>query len=173
MLDCQVFGKIAGLSALEEAKSIKSPCSIGPVYINKIEDNLRNLQNKSRGEKASLVQTCIQDLLFHYASIVRTDEGLSKAINELREIEKRDIHADGKGLIFALETLNLLTVAQMIMGAARIRRESRGPHLYFHSFNDWQPLARDDKLWQKYIIVAKTGENMEFKIRKPVMISKN
>ncbi|TET10674.1 FAD-binding protein [Candidatus Aerophobetes bacterium] len=171
LLDCQVFGKIAGLSALEEAKSIKVSCNIGPVYIDKIQDNLRNLQNKSRGKEASLVRTRIQDLLFRYASVVRTEEGLSEAIKELREIEKRGIHADSKGLIFALETLDLLTVAQMVMGAARMRKESRGPHLYFHSFNDSEPLPRDDKLWQKYIIVArKAAGNIQLEIKKPAVI---
>ncbi|MCK4926361.1 succinate dehydrogenase, partial [Candidatus Aerophobetes bacterium] len=68
------------------------------------------------------------------------------------------------------ETRNLLTVAKMIMGAARIRRESRGPHLYFHSLNDSEPLPRNDKLWQKYIVVKKTAKNMQFEIEKPVTI---
>ena len=170
LLDCQVFGKIAGLSALEEAKNIKVSYNIEPVYINKIEDNLRNLQNKSRGEEASLIRSWIRDLLFRYASIVRTENGLSKGVKELREIKKRGIHADEKGLIFALETLNLLTVAQMIMGVARMRRESRGPHLYFHSFNDSEPLPRDDKLWQRYIVARKAAGNIQLEIKKPAVI---
>jgi len=56
----------------------------------------------------------------------------------------------------------------MIMGAARMRRESRGPHLYFRRFEDPEPLPRDDNLWQKYIIIRKGKENMEFILKKPV-----
>jgi len=171
LLDCQVFGKIAGLNALEEAKRINASYDIEPIYIDRIQHNLRNLQNKNRGEEASLVRSRIQNLLFRYVSIVKTEESLSKGIKELKKIEKKNIHADDKGLIFALETLNLLTVAQIIIGATRMRRESRGPHLYFHSFNDLKPLPRNDKLWQKYIIIRKSGENMQFEIKKPVVIS--
>ncbi len=173
LLDCQVFGKIAGLNALEEAKRIKISYNVGPVYIDKIQDNLRSLQNKSRGEEASLVRSQIQDLLFRYASIIRTEEGLSKGIKELGEIEGQGIHADDKGIIFASETLNLLTIAQMVMGAAKMRKESRGPHLYFRSFKDSESLPKNNKLWQKYIVVRKNGENMQFEIKEPVVISKD
>ena len=169
LLDCQVFGKIAGLSALDEAKRINNSHNI-PLYIYKIEESLRNLQNKSGGKEASLVRRRIQNLLFCCASIVRTEKRLSEGVKKLEKIKRQGIQADNRGLIFALETWNLLTVARMIMGTARIRRESRGPHLYFHSFNDPEPLPRNDKLWQKYIVVRKTAENMQFEIEKPVTI---
>ena len=171
LLDCQVFGKIAGLNALEEAKNTKVSYRIGSVDTNKIRDSLRNLQDKSRGENASLVRTRIQDLLSDYVSIVRTEKGLSEGIEQLREIERKGIHADDNGLVFALETLNLLTVAQVIMGAAEMRRESRGPHLFFCSFNDLRPQPRNDKSWQKYIVIRKSEGNIKFEIRKPSQCS--
>jgi succinate dehydrogenase / fumarate reductase flavoprotein subunit len=58
----------------------------------------------------------------------------------------------------------------MIMGAARIRKESRGPHLYFSNFEDAVPLPRDDELWQKYIIITKREEKMTLEIREPVRL---
>jgi len=168
LLDSQVFGKIAGLNALNEAK-MTSHSSSRPIYTDKIRDNLRILQTRS-GREASLVRSKIQDLLFQCATIMRTEEGLGEGLKKLAKIEEQGIRVDKRGLVFALETRNLLTVAKMIMGAARIRRESRGPHLYFHSLNDSEPLPRNDKLWQKYIVVKKTAKNMQFEIEKPVTI---
>jgi len=135
-----------------------------------MEQRLNNLQDKNRGEKASLVREQVQNLLSHFASIVRTEEGLKKGIRRLKKIEEKGICTDERGLIFALETINLLQVAQMIMGAARIRKESRGPHIYFSNFEDAVPLSRDDELWRKYIIITKRREKMKFEIREPVRL---
>jgi succinate dehydrogenase / fumarate reductase flavoprotein subunit len=67
-----------------------------------------------------------------------------------------------------METLNMLRVGQMVIGAARMRKESRGPHLYFSSFNDSEPLPRDDESWRRYIIIAKEGKKMRFQAREPI-----
>ena len=168
LLDCQVFGKIAGLNALKEARTNSTSFDFDLDCSRRIREKLSSLEDKTRGEKASLVRSRVQDLLFLYASIIRTEDGLNKGLEELKEIERTGLHADERGLGFALETLNLLKVAQMIMGAARMRRESRGPHLYFRRFEDPEPLPRDDNLWQKYIIIRKGKENMEFILKKPV-----
>ena len=170
LLDSQVFGKIAGPSALKQAKKTNYFLNIEPSIIENMEQRLNNLQNKNRGEKASLVREQVQNSLSHFASIVRTEEGLKKGIQRLKEIEEKGICTDERGLIFTLETINLLQVAQMIMGAARIRKESRGPHLYFSNFEDAVPLPRDDELWRKYIIITKRGEKMKFEIREPVRL---
>ena len=170
LLDSQVFGRIAGSSALKQAKKTNYFPNIEPSIIENMEQRLNNLQNKNRGEKASLVREQVQNSLSHFASIVRTEEGLKKGIQRLKEIEEKGICTDERGLIFTLETINLLQVAQMIMGAARIRKESRGPHLYFSNFEDAVPLSRDDELWRKYIIITKRREKMKFEIREPVRL---
>ncbi|MFQ5834539.1 MAG: FAD-binding protein [bacterium] len=170
LLDSQVFGKIAGSSALKQAKKTNYFPDVEPSIIENMEQRLNNLQNKNRGEKASLGREQVQNSLSHFASIVRTEEGLKKGVQKLKKIEEKGIYADKRGLIFALETINLLQVAQMIMGAARIRKESRGPHLYFSNFEDAVPLPRDDELWRKYIVVTKRGAKMKFEIREPVRL---
>jgi len=80
---------------------------------------------------ASLAREMIQEVLSQFASVMRTEEGLNEGLRKIEEIEKEGICIDERGLIFALETNNMLRVAQMVMGAARLRKESRGPHLYF------------------------------------------
>lgn len=171
LLDCQVFGRIAGLNALKEARRTDISFDLEPGCLDRMQKKLNNLQDKKAGKKASSVRGQVQDLLFSYASIVRTGENLSKGIEKLRKMESQGIHADEKGLIFTLETLNLLQVARMVMGAARMRRESRGPHLYFHAFEDLKPLSRNEELWRRYVVIRKRGENMELQVREAVMVS--
>ena len=170
LLDSQVFGKIAGSSALKQAKNINHSSSVELPIIKNMEQRLADLQCKNRGEKASVVREQVQESLSHFASVVRTEKGLKKGIQKLEKIEEKGIHADDRGLAFALETINLLQVAKMIMGAAKIRKESRGPHLYFSNFKGAEPLPRDDELWRKYIVITKRKEKMKFEMREPVRL---
>jgi len=173
LLDCQVFGKIAGLSAIEEAGRI-GRYKIESKDVEKIYNILKDLNCESKGEKALLVRSQIQELLFSHASIIRTEEGLSKAFERLREVEREGISVDEKSIKFALETLNLLKVAQMVVGSAMIRKESRGPHIYYRRFEDPEPLPKDDNSWKnKYIVIRKRGEKMQFEIKSVVVVQKS
>ena len=51
-----------------------------------------------------------------------------------------------------------------------MRKESRGPHLYFNSFDDSTPLPRDDESWRKYIVIIKEEEKMKFRMRESVRL---
>jgi len=168
LLDCQVFGKISALSAVKEAKMLKDTPQIDSSIVKEKLKSVEKLKDKSKGNSASLARKRIQELLSQFASIMRTDEGLSKGIEELKKIEREGIHLDEKGIIFALETTNILKVAQMVIGAAKLRQESRGPHLYFKNFQEIFPLSKDDKHWQKYIVIKKGQSKMKFKIEEPV-----
>jgi len=168
LLDCQVFGKISGLSAVKQAKMLKDIPQIDSSIVKRRLESVEKLKDKSKGNSASLARKRIQELLSQFASIMRTDEGINKGIEELKKIEKEGIHLDEKGLIFTLETTNILKVAQMVMGAAKLRQESRGPHLYFKDFREISPLNKDDKHWRRYIVIKKEREKMEFEIGEPV-----
>lgn len=167
LLDCQVFGKIAGMDVIEEAKTVRSIC-LKPSFLKKMKSNIEALKNNKKRGSASLVRTKIQKTLLDFAGLIRTKEGLETANKELKNLEEEGVSADKKGLIFALETLNILKVAQMVICAASLRKESRGPHLYFHSFEDIEPLARDDENWCKYIVIKQSEKDMEFGLRNPV-----
>jgi len=172
LLDCQVFGKIAGDSALRKAKNINTSPALAPSSYQKIEKTLKNLQNKSKGIKASLARKKVQNILSDHASVVRTKEGLGRAIKKLERIKTEGICLDEKGLIFALETVNLLTVGEIIVRVARIRKESRGPHLYFSHPTDLIPLPRNDLMWQKYTVLRKKRkQDMYCELRDPIKIS--
>ena len=101
---------------------------------------------------------------------MRTEKGLKEGIKRLDKLEKEGLYSEEGNLIFTLETLNILKVAQMVIGAARMRKESRGPHLYFNSFDDSTPLPRNDESWRKYIVIVKEGKKMKLEIREPTSI---
>jgi len=168
LLDCQVFGKISGLSAVKEAKMLKDAPQIDCSVIKGRLKNIEKLKDKSKGRPASLARKRIQEVLSQFASIMRTDQGLTKGIEELKKIERDGIHLDEKGIIFALETTNVLKVAQMVIGAAKLRQESRGPHLYFKNFQEIFPLSKDEEHWRRYIVIKEEREKMKFKIEEPV-----
>ena len=165
LLDCQVFGKIAGDAAAKEAKSIRNPKEIPRSQIEEAKKKLRKLLNQRNGLRASLVRSKIQKTMSTLVSIVRTREGLTQAKKQLEAIEKKGVSVDKNGPVYLLETINILKVAKIITNAASLRDESRGPHLLFKNFpltppspswgRGYKVIKRDDKKWQKYIVVKK------------------
>jgi len=155
LLDSQVFGKIAGHYALEEAQRMENFIDIDSSSIKDMENKIGRLKNSKKGKSASSVRGEIQKITSDFVSIVKTEKGLQEGIKRLEQLEKEGLYSEEGNLVFALETLNMLKVAQMVIGAARMRKESRGPHLYFDSFDDAEPLPRNDESWRKYIVITK------------------
>lgn len=164
LLDGQVFGRRAGKEAAAEAKRVKHH----EISLNQIQSYLKELEKGEKGEKASQIREEIQSLSFQYASVVRTEEGLKEGLQILKSLRARGIKEDEKGLIYKLETKNLMDVAEMILRASLYRKESRGPHLFFHRFEDHFPLSSKDPQWRNYIVIQKQGERMILKKRAPV-----
>lgn len=170
LLDSQVFGKIAGSYALKETQRMKDFVDIDSSFIKDMENRVRKLKEKRKGKSASLVREEVQEITSSLVSIIRTEKGLREGIERLDRLEKEGLYSEGESLIFALEILNILKVAQMVIGAARMRKESRGPHLYFNSFDDSIPLSRNDESWRRYIVIVKEGEKMGFEIKDPIRL---
>jgi succinate dehydrogenase / fumarate reductase flavoprotein subunit len=170
LLDSQVFGKISGRNAAVEAAGLPSPA----IPEKRIESYLKRMtsvfNNKREGMPASLVRKKVQRILSGYAGVMRIGEELSKGIDKLKEIKKKECRIDENGLIYYLETVNIIDVAVIILNACRIRNESRGPHLRFNTFRETEPLPRDDDNWRKYIVIKKdiSSHELKFEIIEPV-----
>ncbi len=136
-----------------------------------IQTYMKELKNLNEGERASEIRKEIQSLTSQFASIVRTEKGLKEGLIILKFLKKKGIAQDEKGLIFALETKNLMEVAEMIFRACLLRKESRGPHLFFERFDDLKPVSSKDPEWRKYIVLRKEGEKMILMKRAPVPLS--
>ncbi|OGP88989.1 MAG: hypothetical protein A2156_04915 [Deltaproteobacteria bacterium RBG_16_48_10] len=167
LLDGQVFGKVAGHEAALEARSIEERQEIRSSQIKKY---LSKLISMNDGKQASEMRSEIQSITSQYAGVVRTEEGLKKGLKALEGLKKEKITPDGKGLVFALETENLRDVAEMIIRACLMRKESRGPHLFFGHSDDPQPLPIQDSKWRKYIVIQNQMGKMVLKKKVPVKL---
>ena len=88
-----------------------------------------------------------------------------------QELQSAGVRTDERGIAYAVETENMLRVGEMILRAARMRLESRGPHLLFPSYDSQVHMPRDDD-WNKYIVIYK-GEDgsMKLTVRQPVRVN--
>ena len=172
LLDTQVFGRLAGEAAAGRALSMPEEELAGVDQGEKDEirllvEHMKEL--KSGGDiEAGPFRQRLRDLMDRAASVIRTEEGLGRALEELKELKKVKLRADDHGLAYALENEKMLLVAEMIVRSALLRDESRGPHLRFATWDAPHPLPRRDPEWQKYIVITRSGEEMKLEIREPV-----
>ena len=169
LLDGQVFGKITGQAAALEARENPGP---GKPPKRVIEAVLKRLEDFKRGKlPAAGAREEIKRIVSRCAGVVRAERELTDGLEKLEKVKEDGIFPDPRGVAFTLETENLLTVVEMVMRAALIRKESRGPHLFFASFEDLQPVDMKDPEWRKYIIIRREGNRMILEPRNPVGLS--
>jgi len=168
LLDSQVFGRIAGHEAAVEARSFNRRPKISS---EQIKGYLAKLKKMNRGKKASEKRSEVQTLTSQYASIVRAEEGLKDGLGVLQTLRRERIASDENGLIFALETENLMDVAEMVLRASLFRKESRGPHLFFKHFKDTHPIESRELGWRRYIVIKNESGKMTLKKRIPIPLN--
>ncbi|MGB9790802.1 MAG: FAD-binding protein [Thermotoga caldifontis] len=157
LLDTQVFGKIAGENAASEAQNARIVDL--PVEEEKITGEIPATEARRK----------IVELVSRHGFLVRFDDELRKALDELERLEAKGIAKDEKGLTFLLETRNMLTVARAILTAELIRNESRGPHLKFEIFDPptMKFVPKKDE-WNRYIVLRLVDGRLHYEIREPV-----
>ncbi len=166
LLDGQVFGRISGYEAALEAKRTKHQEVSG----KQVDHFLKKRISPHLGRRASEVRKEVQSVTSRYASIVRTEQGLKEGLAILRSLRQEGIRMDERGPVYAIETENLLTVAEMILKACITRKESRGPHLFFDRFENLHPLPSQDPKWRKYIVIQNQSGRMVLKKETPVAL---
>ncbi len=180
LLDCQVFGKIAGEEAVRYAKSVlPNKKAITYEMCNGLQkEELIFACNgvigaaKTGNAVGKRIYACelkreIQKLMSRYVSIVRTYEGLSKAWQQLEELERCQVQRGDLSLMEYYEILNLLLVAKATVLACMQRRESRGPHLFFKSEDDLGPVPGNPD-YEKYFVIIYKGNELVAEAQTPV-----
>jgi len=165
LLDCQVFGRIAGVAAARAASG-----SVGDkAFVQRgLKSFGRYVAGLPSGEiSASALRSSVRRIMDGRASIIRTIEGLTGGLAEVRRLRGLAASVDGRGVSFLLETRGMLLVAEMVLAAAALRDESRGPHLRFAKYEDGAPIARDDDRWCRYIVITRTADGMRLDVREP------
>jgi succinate dehydrogenase / fumarate reductase flavoprotein subunit len=166
LLDGQVFGKITGQAAALEAKGNPGARKLSKRIVEPI---LKRLEDFKKGKlPAAAAREEIKRIVSTCASVVRTERELTEGLEKLERIKGEGIFPDPRGVAFTLETENLLTVAEMVMRAALLRKESRGPHLFFAHFEDLDPVGIKDPEWRKYIVIRREEDKMILEPRTPV-----
>jgi len=178
LLDINVFGKRAGIYAVEYAKDadfVPLPANPAGEVIAMI-DAVRN----SKGtEKVAVLRKELQDTMDLNAQVYRTEESLNEALEKIAELRDRysRISVQDKGqrfntdLLEAIELGFLLDLAEVLAFTARERRESRGGH-YREDFEE-----RNDKKFMVHSMAyltdkkpKKPGDNIKIDW-KPVTIT--
>jgi len=160
LLDINVFGKRAGINAVEYAKTAKHvpvPKDAAQGVIEMIE----NARNSNGDEKIAQLRKELQETLDKNAQVYRTEESLDEALNKIAELRERysNIQVQDKGqrfntdLLEAIELGFLLDLAEVLVFTARERRESRGGH-----FREDYP-ERNDKKFMVHSMAYNTGKS--------------
>ena len=174
LADTQVFGKLAGMHAALHASQNEAP----PIDMEDAEkecervNDLLALGNKN-GIKPVDIKSRIRQLMSEYVGVIRSGEGLRKAIAELDRISREDLsHAYiacktrcyNNSWIELLETCNMVLVSKMIARSALNRTETRGAH-YREDFP-----GRDDQKFLFHISVKKVNNEMRLS-KLPITVS--
>jgi succinate dehydrogenase / fumarate reductase flavoprotein subunit len=138
-----------------------------------VVDKITSLLDSKGNEHAATLRAEMQRLMTEKCSVFRNGEELKKALDELKQLQKRYmcIGLSSKGRVFnceleeALELANMLKTAEAIVYSALQRTESRGAH-----FRSDYP-ERNDEAWLKHTLIALTSKGMRATY-KPVSTTK-
>ena len=135
LLDINVFGKRAGIYAVEYAKTAQHV----PVPQDAVQETvnlIQHMRNATGTEKIAVLRRELQETMDKNAQVYRTEESLNEALDKIVELRARyeHIQVQDRGLRFntdlleAIELGFLLDLAEVLVFTARERRESRGGH---------------------------------------------
>ena len=163
LLEVIIMGKIAGLSAGEEALKMKFPPNAEQKlkeYFYSEEAKLKALFEPLKEESVSgeQIKQKIQKIMWECGGIVRNEHMLNTGISEIRNIATQldtlkvvDKKTWNYSLIEALEAKHMVVVAEAVLKSALLRKESRGSH-----YRDDYPDRNEE--YNGNVIVSKTLE---------------
>ncbi len=172
LLDIIVFGKHSGLRAAEYAnQSTYLPLPAEPEGF--VREQLEALRNADGSELAVDLRKEMQDIMFADVGVFRTEEGMSAALEKVKELKQRfrNVRAKDPSRIFNTDILEawelgcLLDLAHVTARSALERKESRGAHA-----RDDYP-ERDDVNWLKHSLAYLDDKGVSLKY-KPVTMTR-
>ncbi len=177
LLDINVFGRRAGIAAAEYAASAEL-VDLPEAATAGVRQMVDGLLESPGTERVGAIRRAMQETMDFNAQVYRTEETLTQALADLRELKARFAHVgiQDKGsrfntdLLEAIELGFLLDLAEVLVVGALARRESRGGH----AREDFQ--KRDDKRFLKHTMAYRevAGDGSE-SIRldyKPVTVTR-
>ncbi|MHB8572146.1 MAG: FAD-binding protein [Candidatus Dormibacteria bacterium] len=172
LLETIVFGRRSGEAAAEYSREVGPPTRDSQFLLRE-RQRIAALLNRDHGLRNAPLRQEMQETMFDHVGVFRTEEGVSKGLDRIRDIKARagEVMVEDKSKTFndeLLETLELdamLDLAEAIALAALSRRESRGAH-----FRTDHP-ERDDENWLRHTLVTHgaTGPTIDYS---PVTMTK-
>jgi succinate dehydrogenase / fumarate reductase flavoprotein subunit len=151
LLDIVVFGRRGGLHMAEYAAAAALPAAPDDPARHTL-DMLDGILTRERGDNAADIRSELQQHMFDLAFVVRSEDGLTKMLEILGNLQERyaRVGVGDKGSVFNTDLMEvvelgfLLDCAQTLVTAAIARDESRGGH-----YREDHPL-RDDANWLRH-----------------------
>lgn len=163
--ECLTSGKIAGDNAAKYVSKQKTlPPAPKEAVLKDEEAQVFSRFSSDGKESAYALRKELQKTMDSNVAVYRTGSDLETALNKIKELKQRllDIQVNDRGRIYntdllsALETDNLLDLAEVIAAGALARTESRGAH----SRRDYP--KRDDVNWLKHSLAYYTSTGPRF-----------
>jgi succinate dehydrogenase / fumarate reductase flavoprotein subunit len=173
LLDGLVFGRRAGIEMKHYVESADLPAA--PTDPAKADaERINGLMSSTGEERTGAIRAELQEIMMEDVSVFRTKNGLTEALDKVRELKQRCGHVGiqdkgscfNRDLLDAIELGHMLELAEVIVMGALFREESRGAH----SREDFP--ARDD---QKFLVhsLARRDHNGGLQLlTKPVSITR-
>lgn len=131
MVTCQVFGRIAGESAAAYAGA-DGRSAAGDAGSRESAERLAEILHGKGSTRPQELKQQLADLMYRTTLVVRSRESLQEAaegIASLRgALDDLDVNGRVESLCASLELESMLTVADLIVKTADLRKESRGSH---------------------------------------------
>ena len=169
--ETQTFGAIAGREASRYVATAKSPKPTDGLVAEASKKIIDMVQRES-GVQHFEIRKKVQEMMWKQVGVVRTTEGVAKAVMEFDRIKQEDlprlfVKHQGKPfnreLFEALETINMVEVGEVMARSAALRKESRGAH-YLRDLPE-----RDDENWLVNAIALLKGGDVVIRHEPAVM----
>ena len=156
--DLLVFGRRAGEHAARYASGLTMTPAVDAGAVEEVARHALRPFDAAGGENPYAIQQDLQECMQNLVGIIRTEDELEKALEEITLLQERAarVQVEGHrqynpGWHLALDLRSLLAVSECIAMAARERRESRGAQT-----RDDYP-GTDPKLGKATVVVRQRG----------------
>ena len=161
LLDIVVFGRRGGLAMAEHASTSKL-LPIPEDAAKPTEEWLASLHEGGGPEFSANIRAKLQEVMMDKASVVRTEESLAEAQDEIEKLRVRyaDTRVRDRSKVYNTEVIEhvelgfLLDMAEALVISARARTESRGGHYR----EDHQ--LREDEHWLKHSFISRSADGV-------------
>jgi succinate dehydrogenase / fumarate reductase flavoprotein subunit len=140
---------------------------------NTFSREIKRLLESTGEEQSSRIRAQLQGVMTEKCSVFRDRQGLEQALTEILQLKRRYKHISlenkEKAVNYELEETfelgNMIKTAEVIVGSALQREESRGAH-FRRDFPE-----RNDASWLRHTLVSQTPKGLQFTY-KPVTITR-